>query len=86
MGCGGRGDSWHQDNFIECIRTRQRPNADVEQGHYSALPCHMANISYLVGNRKPTLDPKMKTFLDDAEANKHLKRTYRKPWIVPDEV
>jgi len=83
---GRQGDTPHQDNFIECIRTRKRANADVEQGHYSALLCHMANVSYLVGNRKLTFDPKTETFVNDPEANKHLKRTYREPWVIRDRV
>ncbi|MCX5647080.1 MAG: Gfo/Idh/MocA family oxidoreductase [Phycisphaerae bacterium] len=83
---GRQGDKWHQDNFIQCLRTRERPNADVEQGHYSALLCHIANISYLVGNRKLTFDPKTETFVDAPDANKHLRRTYREPWVVPDQV
>ncbi len=83
---GGQGDKWHQDNFIQCIRTRERPNSDVEQGHYSTLLCHMANISYLVGNQKLTFDPKTESFVNAPEANKYLKRTYREPWVVPDNV
>jgi len=83
---GGQGDKWHQDNFIECLRTRERPNSDVEQGHYSTLVCHMANISYLVGNQKLTFDPKTETFVNAPEANTYVKRTYREPWVVPDEV
>jgi predicted dehydrogenase len=83
---GRQGDQWHQDNFLECIRTRARPNADVEQGHYSALLCHMANISYLVGNQKLTFDAKTETFVNAPDANKYLKRTYREPWVVPDQV
>jgi predicted dehydrogenase len=83
---GRQGDQPHQDNFIQCVRTRERPNADVEQGHYSALLCHMANISYRVGNRKLALDPKTETFVDAPDANKFLKRTYREPWAIPEEI
>jgi hypothetical protein len=83
---GRQGDNPHQDNFIDCIRTRAKPNADVEQGHYSALLCHMANISGLVGNQKLRLDPKSESFVDAPQANKHLKRTYREPWVIPEEV
>jgi hypothetical protein len=83
---GRQGDKVHQDNFIECIRTRKKPNADVEQGHYSVLLCHLANISYRVGNRKLTLDPKTETFIDVPEANKYIKRTYRHPWVIPEKV
>jgi predicted dehydrogenase len=83
---GRQGDKPHQDNFIQCIRTRERPNADVEQGHYSALLCHMANIACRVGNRKLKFDPKTETFADAPDANQYVKRTYRQPWVVPDEV
>ncbi|MBP7051287.1 MAG: Gfo/Idh/MocA family oxidoreductase [Phycisphaerae bacterium] len=83
---GRQGDKWHQENFIQCIRTRQQPNADVEQGHYSALLCHMANISGRVGNQKLRFDPKTETFLDAPEANGYLKRTYREPWVIRDEI
>lgn len=83
---GRQGDKEHQDNFIDCIRTRKRPNADVEQGHFSVLLCHSANISYRVGNKKLTLDPRTESFLNAEDANKFLKRTYRKPWVIPDEI
>ena len=83
---GRQADNEHQDNFIDCIRTRNKPNADVEQGHYSTLLCHLANISYRVGNKKLRFDPKTESFVDVPEANEYLKRTYRHPWVVPEEV
>lgn len=83
---GRQADKEHQDNFIDCIRTRKKPNADVEQGHYSALLCHLANISYRAGNQKLTLDPKTESFVNVPEANKYLKRTYRHPWVIPDRI
>jgi hypothetical protein len=33
-------------NWLECMRTRQQPNADVVAGHYSAVACHIGNIAY----------------------------------------
>ncbi len=36
----------HVDNFLECLRTRQRPNGDVLIGHRSAQASHLGNISY----------------------------------------
>ncbi len=83
---GRQADKEHQDNFIECIRTRKRPNADVEQGHYSASLCHLANISCYVGNQKLTFDAASESFVGSAEANELLKREYRAKWQVPDEV
>ena len=83
---GRQADREHQDDFLECVRTRSRPNADVEQGHYSTLICHLANISYLTGNRKLAFDPTTETFPDAPEANRHLKRSYREPWVVPEQI
>lgn len=83
---GRQGDKEHQDNFIDCIRTRKKPNADVEIGHQSVLLCHIANISYRVGNKKLEFDPKTESFTNCEQANKYLKRKYRKPWVVPDSV
>ncbi len=84
---GRQADREHQDNFIQCIQSRAKPAADVEQGHYSVLLCHLANIAWRVGNRKLTFDPKTESFPDAAEANRYLKRAaYREPWIIPDVV
>ena len=83
---GRQGDKEHQDNFIECIRTRKKANADVEVGHQTALLCHLANISFRVGNQKLEFDPQTHTFTNCEQANKFLKREYRAPWIVPDNV
>ena len=83
---GRQADTEHQDNFLDCIRTRKPANANAEQGHYSVLLCHLANISYRVGNKKLEFDPKTESFADCPEANRLLKRKYRKPWVVPEKV
>jgi hypothetical protein len=76
----------HIKNFFECVATREKPNADIEEGHLSTLLCQMGNISYRVGGRKLTLDGEKERFVGDDEANAYLKQTYRSPWVVPDEV
>ncbi len=76
----------HFEDFIDCIRTRKKPKADVEEVHYSMNLCHLANISYRVGNRKLTFDGDNETFVNDAEADKYLKANYRKPWVVLEKV
>ncbi len=76
----------HLENFFECIRTRKRPNADIEEGHISTALCHLGNISYRVGGRKLYFDAETETFRGDKEANQLVKRTYRKPWVIPDKV
>jgi predicted dehydrogenase len=81
---GRQGDKQHQDNFIECMRTRQRPNADVEIGHHSTLLCHMANVAWRAGDRMLEFDAESETFRNAPEANQYLKRTWRAPWVIPE--
>ena len=83
---GRQADKEHQDNFLECVRSRQQPIANVKQGHYSAMLSHLANISFRAGNKKLTFDPATETFKNAPEANQYLKRTYRAPWGIPDAV
>lgn len=85
-GPGRHPHSPHISNFFECIRTRNKPNADIEEGHRSTLLCQTANISYRLGGRKLTFDGATERFKGDAEANAMLKRTYREPWVVPEQV
>ena len=79
-------DDEHFANFIDCVRNRKRPNADIEEGHRSTLMCQLANISYRLGGRKLIVDAETETLAGDAEANKLLKREYRSPWVVPEKV
>jgi hypothetical protein len=79
---GRQGDQPHIENFLKCVRSGERPNADVEQGHQSVLLCHLANIAWRAGNAKLRFDPSSETF-DNPEANRFLKRErYRSPWIL----
>jgi len=55
----------HFANFLDCVRTRKRPNADVKQVHLSTLLCHYGNIAYRVG-RKLVIDPATEGFVGDA--------------------
>ena len=75
----------HAVNFIECMRSRQRPNADIEDGHLSTALAHYGNIAYRVG-RRLRIDPRAEAFIDDADANNLASRKYREPWVVPETV
>jgi len=79
-------DKWHQPNFVDCIRTRKLPNADIEQAHHSANLVHLGNIAYLLGNQRIAFDPKTETFPGNDAANKLLRPPYRDGFRVPDEV
>ena len=79
-------DPAHKENFIQCVRTRERPNADIEEGHVSAVLSHLGNIAYRVGSRKLVFDGAAERFVGDEEANRLLKREFRAPYAIPDEV
>jgi hypothetical protein len=50
-----RGPGGHFQNFIAAVRSRSREdqNAEILEGHYSAALCHLANISYRLGELVP---------------------------------
>ena len=73
----------HQRNFIECIRSGERPVADIEIGHRSAVLCHLGNIACRMG-RSLTFDPASERIVGDEEANGLVRRKYREGhWAVP---
>jgi predicted dehydrogenase len=76
----------HHQNFLDCIRTGGRPNADIEEGHLSAQLVHLANIACRV-QRTLHLDPQTEQITGDDEANKLVRRQYREGhWAVPKGV
>jgi predicted dehydrogenase len=79
-------DKWHQPNFIDCIRSGTRPNADIEQAHFSACLVHLANASLRTGNPHLKFDGASETFKDSDKANALLRPAYREGFAVPDRV
>ncbi len=69
----------HQQNFLDCIRTREATITPVEVGHHSAIPGHLCLISMHTG-RKIRWDVKEEKIIGDAEASKLMTREYRGPW------
>jgi len=69
----------HVRNFLDCVKSRQEPNSDLESGHRVATVCHLANISLRIG-RKIRWDAEKEEIIGDPEAAKMLVRPYRKPW------
>jgi predicted dehydrogenase len=78
-------DEAHVRNFLDCVRSRRAPNAEIETGHHSALHCHLANIVARTG-RAIRFDPATETIPGDAEANRLLGREYRRHWGTPKGV
>jgi predicted dehydrogenase len=69
----------HVRNFLDCIKSRQKPIADVEDGHHTAVACHLANISLRTGS-KIRWDAEREEIIGNPEAARMLARSYRKPW------
>ena len=72
-------DGPFQGQFLECMRSRRKPFADVETGHRSTIPVLLANMAYKTG-RKLKWDSGNERFIGDPEADQYLQREYRKPW------
>jgi uncharacterized protein YicC (UPF0701 family) len=73
----------HMLDLLKCRENRGKPVADIEQGHISTASCILANISQRLG-RSLTWDAEKQRVVDDAEANKLLRRPYRAPWVHPE--
>ena len=71
----------HVLNFLDCVRSHQKPISDIESGHRATTLGLIAVISYKLG-RKLVWDGQQEWFPEDAEANKLLTKEYRKPWKV----
>ena len=69
----------HGRNFLDCVKSRQQPVADLESGDQVVTGCHLSNISLRLG-RKLVWDAEKEEVVDDREANAMLTRPYRAPW------
>jgi hypothetical protein len=79
---GGWMGKSHLANLVDCIKTRNRPNAYAEIGHRSATVCHLVNITKRLG-RHLKWDPAAEHFVGDNEANALLDRPRRKDYELP---
>jgi predicted dehydrogenase len=68
-------------DFLDCVKSRKRPNADVEEGHRSTTFAHLANIA-LATRKRLDWDPRAERFTNCDEANQLLHYEYRKPWSL----
>jgi predicted dehydrogenase len=69
----------HVRNFLDCVKSRARPNADVEEGHLTATCCHLGNIALRTG-KLLQWDAEQERIVGDSEANAWLQYEYRRPW------
>jgi predicted dehydrogenase len=69
----------HMKDFIECVRSRKTPIADIEIGHRSTTTALLGNIAYRTGHRIEW-DGARERIVGDAKASAYLSRDYRRPW------
>ncbi len=73
----------HMKDLLAAIDKRSKPVADIEQGYISTASCILANLSMQLG-RSLKWDAAKQRIVGDEEANKLLRRAYRKPWVHPE--
>jgi len=71
----------HHQDWLNCIRTRQKPICDVEIGARSVTVCHLGNIAYWL-NRPLKWDPEKEEIIGDPDAARWLDRPKREPWTL----
>lgn len=69
----------HTKYFVDNVRSREEPFANIEVGVRATTVACIGNIAYWTG-RKLTWDGAARNFPGDDEANRYLFRPYRKPW------
>jgi len=69
----------HYANWLDCIKSREKPICDVAIGHRSATVCHLGNIAVRTG-RPIKWDPSKEQIIGDTEAAAMQARPYRSPW------
>jgi len=71
----------HHENWLECIRTRERPACDVAIGAQSTIVSHLGCIAHWTG-RALKWDPAKDEFIGDEDANRMRSRANREPWMI----
>jgi predicted dehydrogenase len=71
----------HYKDFLQAMRNRSKPVADVEIGHRTATVCNLGNLAYEL-NRPLTWDPEKEKFANDDEANQRRGRTLHGEWAI----
>lgn len=81
-----RSNGWK--NLVECVRSGRKEDLDnpMIEGHLSASLCHLGIVSYRLGGKQLSFNSETERFVNDAEADMFLTRSYRKPYVMPEKV
>ena len=74
-----RGEGGIYGDFVQCVKTREKPFRDIELAVNTAVVSHLGNIAYQL-KRSLKWDAAKQEFPGDAEANRLVDRARREPW------
>jgi len=77
------GNETHARDFINSIKTREKPISDIEIGHRSTSICLLGNIAYRTGEQLEW-DADQEKIANSESANELLETDYRDPWKLPE--
>ncbi len=80
---GGENHQEHARNFIDCVKSRQKPVCTPEIGRAVAVAAHSANIAVRSGENLLLWDEAKGKFSNSEKANQYIVPEYRKPWALP---
>jgi predicted dehydrogenase len=69
----------HKKDFLDCMRTRTRPNADVEIGARTVTVCHLVNLAYY-HNQPMHWNPFREQFMNGKGDKSWLDVEHRAPY------
>jgi predicted dehydrogenase len=70
----------HVRNFLDCVKSRQRPISDIEVGHRSTSVCLLGNVALRSRQRLEWDVARQELLGGGTEAQQLLCRNYRTPW------
>jgi predicted dehydrogenase len=76
----------HLSNYIDCIRTRNQPNAGIVQGHKSSVLVHLANLSFRSGKKQLLFSPEYELITNDDAAQAMAEGYHRKGFELPADI
>jgi hypothetical protein len=83
VGIGGKGNAYadieHARNFLDCVKSRAKCNADILTGHISTSATLIGNIAHKTESLLKW-DAKAERFTNNQAANRLLHYQYRAPY------
>ena len=70
----------HWANFLDCVKSRQKPISDIEICYKSSVTCLLANISLRSGKRVGW--DEAKNSIVEPDLKKWMRREERAPWKI----